>query len=113
MHICDNPVNSITILLEFFVAEFMVNDQVDDQRSTDPNRQAGNIDHGKNLISPEISKRDEEIILDHRTISMSKFSTLVPITELPVKQGISHNFFLKVSENGQYTYIFVHVNVSH
>jgi hypothetical protein len=42
---------------------------------------------------------------------MSKFSTLVPITELAVKQGFSHNFLSQVSENGQYTYIFVHVNV--
>jgi hypothetical protein len=84
MHNCDHPVNAITILLEFFVAEFVVNDQVNDERSADPDRQPGNVDQGKNLISPEISKRDEEVILDHRTISMSNFSTLVPITELPV-----------------------------
>ena len=44
-------------------------------------------------------------------MSTSKFSTLVPITELPVKQGFSHNFLSGVSENGQYTYIFVHVKV--
>jgi hypothetical protein len=44
-------------------------------------------------------------------MSTSKFSTLVPITELVVKQGISHNFLSRVSGNGQYTYIFVHVNI--
>jgi len=44
-------------------------------------------------------------------MSTSKFSTLVPITELPVKQAFSHYFLAQVSENGQYTYIFVHVNV--
>jgi hypothetical protein len=44
-------------------------------------------------------------------MSTSKFSTLVPITELSVKQGFSHNFLPGVYENGQYTYIFVHVKV--
>jgi len=113
MHIRYNPVDTVSILLKFFIAEFVMDDQVNDQGGADANGQTGKVDQGKYPVSPEISKRDEEIILDHRTISMSKFSTLVPITELPVKQGISHNFFLKVSENGQYTYIFVHVNVSH
>ena len=42
---------------------------------------------------------------------MSEFPTLVPIAEVAVKQGFTHSVLLEVSENEQYTYIFVHVGL--
>ena len=89
----------------------MVDDQVNNKRGANANGKTGNVDHGKNPGSPESSERNKEVILHHKTTSTSKFSTLVPITELAGKQGLSHNFLSQVYENGQYTYIFVHVNV--
>ena len=113
MHIRHDPVDTISIFLKFFIAKFVVNNQVNNKRGADANGKTGNVDHGKNPGSPEIPKRNKEVILDHKATSTSKFSTLVPITELAGKQGFSHNFLLQVSENGQYTYIFVHVNIGH
>ena len=40
---------------------------------------------------------------------MSQFSTLVPIAKLAGKQWFSAGLLARVSENEQYTYIFVHV----
>ena len=35
----------------------------------------------------------------------------MPIAEVAVKQGFTHTVLLEVSENEQYTYIFVHVDL--
>jgi hypothetical protein len=43
MHIGYNPVNTIAILLELLVIEFVVDDQVNDQGSADPNSKTRNI----------------------------------------------------------------------
>jgi hypothetical protein len=43
MHIGHNPVNTIAILLKFLVTEFVVDDQVNDQGSADPNSKTRNI----------------------------------------------------------------------
>lgn len=66
MHICYDPVDTISILLKLFIAEFVVDDEVNDQGGADPNGQTRNIDQGENPVSPEISKRNEEVIFDHR-----------------------------------------------
>ena len=67
MHICYNPVDPIPVLLKFFIAEFVVDDQVNDQGGADPNGKTGNIDQGKDLVSPKISKRNKEVIFDHKS----------------------------------------------
>jgi hypothetical protein len=45
----------------------VVDDQVNDEGGADANGQTGNVDQGKNPVSPEISKRNEEVIFDHKT----------------------------------------------
>jgi len=44
-----------------------VDDQVNDEGGADPNGQTGNVDQGKDPVSPEISKRNKEVIFDHKT----------------------------------------------
>jgi hypothetical protein len=67
MHICNNPVDAIAIVLKFFITEFVVHDQVNDEGGADPNGKTGHIYQGENLISPKISKRNEEVIFDHKS----------------------------------------------
>jgi len=67
MHVCYNPVDTISIVLKFLIAEFVVDDQVNDKGRADPDGKPGNVDQGENLVSPEISKRNKEVILDHKT----------------------------------------------
>jgi len=67
MHVGYDPVDPVSIFFKFIIAEFVVHDQVNDEGGADPNGEASNVDQGKNLVSPEISERNKEVIFDHRS----------------------------------------------
>jgi len=67
MHIRYYPVDTVSILLKPFIAEFVVDDQVNDQRGADPNGKTRNVDKRKGPVSPEISERNKEVIFDHNS----------------------------------------------
>jgi len=71
MHIGYHPVDMIPVFLKLFIAELVMNDQVDDEGGAEADGKAGNVDDGENFISPEISKCNYQIVFKHRkTLSL-------------------------------------------
>ena len=56
MHVGHDAVDPVTIFMKFIITKFILNDQVNHQRSTDTNRKAQDIYEGKYPVLPEISE---------------------------------------------------------